>query len=137
MKEKEGRDMLVRFKGGHACSCSCTEGPIVHGSAPYEAVVGIEVALAKTHSYPAGNHGCKAILELGSHAQHPLGAAVTHSRTRARFACKLQCSTHLLQRGLGVVALRVLAEQGVLGYEGGSMRVTGRKLRVACSAGKL
>ena len=45
---------------------------------------------------------------------------LSRTAARARFACKLQCSTHLLQRGLGVVALRVLAEQGVLGHAGGA-----------------
>ena len=86
----------MRLKDGkRAGSCSCTEGPIVHGSAPYEAIIGIEVALAKAHSYPVGNHGCKAILELGSHAQHALGAGVKHSRTRAICSvCKLQGCTH-------------------------------------------
>ena len=67
----------------YAGSDGGTEGPVVHGSAPDEAVVGIEVALAKAHSYPARDHGCKAILELGSHAQHSLLTAVTRSRTRA------------------------------------------------------
>ena len=67
----------------HAGSDVGTEGPVVHGPAPYKAVVGIEVALAKAHSYPARNHGCKAILELGSHAQHTLGAGVKRSHTRA------------------------------------------------------
>lgn len=88
---EEGRDRLVRLTDGkRAGSCSCTEWPIVHGSAPYEAIVGIEVALAKAHSYPVGNHGCKAILELGSHAQHTLGAGVKHSRTRA--ICSVQAA---------------------------------------------
>ena len=64
--------------GGEGCSRDSTEGPVVHCPAPYQAVVGIEVALAKPHTHPACDHGSKAILELGSHAQHPLIMAIRH-----------------------------------------------------------
>jgi hypothetical protein len=52
-----------------------TKWPVIHGSAPHKAVVGVEIALAKANAKPPGNHAGKAILELLSHAEQTLNSA--------------------------------------------------------------
>ena len=57
-----------------------TEGPVVHGPAPHETVVSVEVALAKANTNPSGNHASKSILELLSHVEHTLIQTVRQLR---------------------------------------------------------
>jgi hypothetical protein len=92
-----------------------TEGPVVHGPAPHEAVVSVEVALAKANANPSGNHASKSILELLSHVEHTLIHTVRQTRHTAAQEHNAQemcsaCPLHLLQRSLGVVPLGVFAE---------------------------